>query len=132
MFQLNTICHCLTIWVPMNLHSLMSNTILSAEPRSNPQLIQAIGLRVVINFYMREERSDRARWWLGPLAVGSWDLSQATIDLNYNESLSHCNCWVRLPFCLVSICSVEYLLNWKVVQYYKLYWKIGHLVFCSI
>ena len=39
MFQLNTICHCLTIWVPMNSHPLMSNTILSAW--SKPQGIQA-------------------------------------------------------------------------------------------
>ena len=51
---------------------------------SKPQLIQAIGVRVVINFYTREERSDRARWRLGPLAVGSRDLSQATMNPNHN------------------------------------------------
>ena len=50
---------------------------------SKPQLIQAIGVWDVINFYTREERSDRARWRLGPLAVGSWDLSQATKNPNH-------------------------------------------------
>ena len=29
------------------------------------------GVRVVINFYTREDRSDRACWRLGPLTVGS-------------------------------------------------------------
>ena len=55
------------------------------DPRhywSKPQLIQAIVVRIVRNFYTREERSDRARWRIDPLAVGSWDLSQATMKLS--------------------------------------------------
>ena len=62
----------------------IQTTIDPSHNWSKPQWIQAIGVRVVINFYTREERSDRARWRLGPLAVGSWDLSQAIIDLNHN------------------------------------------------
>ena len=63
---------------------------------SKPQWIQAIGVRVVINFYTREERSDRARWRLGPLAEGSWDLSQAIIDPNHS-----------LFTCSVGCCSID-------------------------
>ena len=77
-------------------------TINPNHSESNPQWIQAIGVRVVIHFYTREERSNRASWQLGPLAVGSWDLSQATMNPNHNWSkpqlIKAIGVWVVINF----------------------------------
>ena len=65
---------------------LSQTTINPNHNESKPQWIQAIGVWDVIIVYTREERSDRVRWRLGPLAVGQSDLSQTTIYPNHNES----------------------------------------------
>ena len=85
---------------------------------SKPQLIQAIGVRVVINFYTREERSDRARWRLGPLAVGSWDLSQASSHTQYLFNYYVFNkLFDEFKFVHKGLCSIKKLFNWLLFNW---------------